>query len=417
MPCTFLPARRGAPEARVARTLALAMLAVGTMSDASGAQTLEGVSIHGFLSQGYMASQDYDYLAASSDGTFQFSEMGINFSSDVGDNLRIGTQIFARDLGNLGNNSIELDWAFGDYHWQDWLGFRAGKIKMPYGFYNETRDVDALRTSVLMPQGVYDQRYRDLMVAITGAEVYGSTPCRSWGSLDYQLIGGSTNMSPDGPVGQALNGSGAFTVREIRVDRCVGGALTWNTPGVPLRFGSTYSHVRWGADYALTDATLTFLAPMGAQPIETMESTNTRLLTSSAELSWGNVVLAAEHALWLGDLKNPYFAAEMNQESWYALASCRVADWLEAGTYYSVSYPDRDDRDGRKFARDNPGLPAYQMYQRDLTTSLRFDLNDFWMVKAEGHFIQGTGSLLAADQRTAGGKNWILFAAKTSFIF
>ena len=38
------------------------------------------VMIHGFISQGYLYSDKNDYLADTSDGTFQFNEMGINFS-------------------------------------------------------------------------------------------------------------------------------------------------------------------------------------------------------------------------------------------------------------------------------------------------------------------------------------------------
>ncbi|HAO21106.1 MAG TPA: hypothetical protein DCQ37_11925, partial [Desulfobacteraceae bacterium] len=86
----------------------------------------EGIDIHGFISQGYLYSNKNNYLGESEKGSFQFNELGINFSKDMTENLRIGMQFFSRDLGETGNNAVEVDWAFGDYHWHDWLGFRAG---------------------------------------------------------------------------------------------------------------------------------------------------------------------------------------------------------------------------------------------------------------------------------------------------
>ncbi len=387
------------------------VLALALGVPATEVQALDEIAIHGFLSQGFMGTQDYDYLAQSAEGTFQFSEMGINFSSVVGENLRIGSQIFARDLGTLGNNQIELDWAYGDYAWRDEFGFRAGKIKMPYGFYNETRDVDALRTAVLLPQGVYDQRFRDIMVAITGASIYGSTPWTAAGSLDYQGFWGMTNLHPEGSLGEVLNADGMFTVQSLDNRHAGGGAVVWNTPMDGLRLGATFSHVDWSYESALAEPLLAQLAPMGAQPIEVVRSKNTRFITNSGELSHGNFQLAAEHTLWLGDLANPFLGLKINREAWYGLASYRLNEWLEVGGYYSVFYADRDDKEGATQPI------AHMGYQKDWTTSIRFDVNDFWTVKAEAHFIKGTASLLTTDNFAEGGENWTLIAGKTSFVF
>ena len=91
----------------------------------------EDVDIHGFLAQGYLKTDKNNFLADTEDGTFEFNEMGINFVTGVTDRLRIGIQFFARDIGDLGNDEIVLDWGYGDYLWREWLGFRAGLIKIP----------------------------------------------------------------------------------------------------------------------------------------------------------------------------------------------------------------------------------------------------------------------------------------------
>jgi hypothetical protein len=38
------------------------------------------VAFHGFLSQGFLATSDYNYLGDTEDGSFQFTEVGVNAS-------------------------------------------------------------------------------------------------------------------------------------------------------------------------------------------------------------------------------------------------------------------------------------------------------------------------------------------------
>ena len=131
----------------------------------------DAVQVHGFISQGYMQSTENDFLGHTHEGTFEFNEFGINFSTELTDELRVGMQFFARDLGLLGNGELLVDWAYGDYKWKNWLGIRAGKIKMPLGLYNEYRDLDLARTNIFMPQGVYNETWRSTFNAIKGIDM------------------------------------------------------------------------------------------------------------------------------------------------------------------------------------------------------------------------------------------------------
>ena len=58
--------------------------------------------------------------------------------------------------------------------------------------------------------------------------------------------------------------------------------------------------------------------------------------------------------------------------------------------------------------------------QHDLAATLRFDLNDFWIVKVEGHFMHGTelinGGDVAPDILT-NPVNWGVFLVKTTGYF
>ena len=82
-------------------------------------------------------------------------------------------QLFSRDLGDAANNKINLDWAYADYRQWDWLGLRIGRVKLPIGLYNETRDMDMLRTCIVLPQGIYNELERDNLIALNGMGLYG----------------------------------------------------------------------------------------------------------------------------------------------------------------------------------------------------------------------------------------------------
>ncbi len=116
---------------KACRAAVAILLGASTVS----AQTEEpsDMQIHGFVSQGYIKTTRNNYLTDSArrQGSFDFTEVGINFTKQLNDKLRVGLQLFAHDLGPLGNYSPQFDWYYLDYHLFDWLGIRAGKTSCP----------------------------------------------------------------------------------------------------------------------------------------------------------------------------------------------------------------------------------------------------------------------------------------------
>src|SRR5438067_6861490 len=173
--------------------VAAALLAPGPAAavELSLSGQLPTLDVHGFISQGFLLTSANDYLADSSRGSFEFSEVGLNFTLPATDRLTLGVQIFSRKLGPLGDYRATLDWYYLDYHWRDWLGIRAGRVKLPFGLYNDISDVDSARTAVLLPQSIYPAQNRDFLLAQTGVEAYGYTRLGALGALDYRLYAGT----------------------------------------------------------------------------------------------------------------------------------------------------------------------------------------------------------------------------------
>lgn len=142
-------------------------------------------SFHGFGSQGFLASSDYNYLGHSKDGSFEFNEFGLNTSISPFNRTRITAQAFTFDVGNVGNYELILDYASLEYTVNDKFGLRAGRVRRPGGIYNHIQDVDLARTAILLPQGMYDARWRDFSTSIDGGLAFGNFSLGAGGGLSY----------------------------------------------------------------------------------------------------------------------------------------------------------------------------------------------------------------------------------------
>ncbi len=363
------------------------------------------MDIHGFVSQGFIMSDTYNYLTHNSkDGSFDYNEVGINFSKEMTDKLRLGIQLFARDLGDVANNKVSVDWAYGDYRVQDWLGIRAGRIKLPLGLYNETRDVDMLRTGIVMPQSVYADLLRDTVIAANGAGLYGNIDLSGAGSLDYQAISGVINTDNESGVQKYFDDGFGPTLTlngEMDPDIAYIGNLRWYTPLDGLLFGVSYLTMESENPVLLGGA------------ISTTQEFSTDVLTLSVEYTWEDLVVAAEYQTFEVESYLPSFDARTpnTSEGYYVSASYRFTELFSMGAHYSVFYADKDDKDGDTFSTKSDA------WEKDLALSLRFDINDYMVFKVEGHSVDGTARVVNADNPTKSEDDFYYGVAKVTFSF
>ena len=396
---------------------------LGATAAALSAMDAGPVEIHGFASQGYLITQDNDYLVPHSRrGSWDFNEVGLNFSTQATDKLRIGAQIYARDLGQFGNYQPELDWAYGDYRLVDELGVRVGRFKVPLGFYNETSDYDSTRTSVFLPQSIYDIRLRDFYSGINGVQAYGRLSLNSAGALNYQICGGNTNYSDDGSVAYYFNsglsdGAGMpVTTTDISSSSIAAANLQWEVPLDGMRIGYSVVHVRNLKGTAVATA---MNPPMGFNPFPT----NSYIPLGEYKVPiWNQWVASLEYVLgdWTfaseygrGHIGGSRFIGQtvpdIKSENWYLQTSYRFFEVWEGGVYYSNSVSATDEYEKSKSPDD---------YLRDLAFSLRYDVNDNFILKGEAHVVRGTQGGSVSTGSSAGlDPEWAYYAAKASFSF
>jgi len=378
-----------------------------------------------------MWSSEYDFLADTKGGTFQFNEAGLNLNVTLTPSFFIGMQTLARNLGDISNADLRLDWAQADYRWKDWLGIRAGIVKVPYGFYNETRDIDMLRTGVWLPTGVYNEVFREAYDNLYGAKLYGHLFAGLLGSFNYQFGYGSKDFEKGGGTWKMMEVGARYNdIDEVKVNEAFTSSLIWSLPLDGLRIGGTFATVSWTArGKAIEYLSMTSHLHLDLE----MKFRDTQIMAGDIEYTWGDLILAAEYMRLQTDilvnavfhnLLIPQVDYSRIIEGFYVSAAYALTDYFEFIMSYSWS-----SSDVANYYRTDDRPIGYTARLSDYCIAGRVDINDNWLFKAEIHLMDGTDwvnafnpDLTGTDEATnsAGGYDeqwWYLFAAKVTYNF
>ena len=372
--------------------------------------------IHGFGSVGYIHSSDNNVIEESTDGSFHFNDFGLNVGATFWDDVYVGFQVMSRDYGAVANNDIIVNWALINYQFKDQLGFKVGKIKRPVGLYGDLRDYDFLRTPILLPQSIYSETAREYYESYTGGAVYGAFDLGGGGRLGYDIYYGTEyTIEDDGGLARGMNSDESRFV-DGTIDYAFGGRLKWHTPLSGLLFAMSYSQLEANINTEswLMPVSMDFTLPVSHSVI------------FSTEYSHAGFTAAAEYEMSRGDYTytidmsrmgqpSTIYEGEMKGENYYIMCSYQFIDWFTLGAYYSVHTPNSDDRDGDELVAQ--GLDDYGAWQKDLALTTRFDITDFWLIKLEYHYVDGTASLQDVDNPDGYEKSWDYWSLKTTLNF
>jgi len=200
-------------------------------------------------------------------------------------------------------------------------------------------------------------------------------------------------------------------------------SLIWKAPLPGVRVGASYL-----ASVSNFAADITYSGTIGPSFVSIPTRTETRyeLVNScvgSVEYSRGDLKLVAEYyrdkvdnGTQITGLPGPPLKVGGTDkgEAWYVQGSYRVNDRFQVQAYYSVYWPDRSDKDGKRFARQGQ---EFRAWMKDLAITGRVDINRHWLVKLEFHRIDGGAGLSLVENPGGITKDWDLFAVKTTLHF
>ncbi|HAV61318.1 MAG TPA: hypothetical protein DCY13_03025, partial [Verrucomicrobiales bacterium] len=285
------------------------------------------------------------------------------------------------------------------------------------------QDVDLARTAVLLPQGVYDARWRDFSTSIDGGVLFGNFSLGNAGSLSYEAFAGVTNLDKDeGGVSRwIVDRTNGGEVTSFDQPLMIGGQLWWQTPLDGLRLGANLAQMYDFGFHARVPVSP--MGPFGPINAFTTGAGDVFFQQYSAEYMWNSWTFQAEYLTYefegatTTNVRSgstpiqPTARAPLlvRPDAWYVSAAYRFNHWLEVGTYYTEHYADRENRDGGPDAA-----------QKDLALSFRFDPTDWWILKLEGHYLRGTSLLQDAQNNPVADRTndpWFMLALKTTFSF
>lgn len=369
--------------------------------------------MHGFLGQGFTYTDHNQVFGTSQDGSLDFREMGVNASVKLLPNLLVSAQGIYRDTGGSDTLGTRLDFAQIDYSVPLFdsalvLGVRGGRVKVPFGLYNDTRDVLWTRPTVLLPQSIYFDTLalRQAMISADGGILYGRyTHGEHRLNLEFLTaqprdnVGGAPAFLTGLPNAQGeLDGRAMFIGRALYEWMGGRGRLMFSVVDLDRDFHSSSPSTPSG--------NIKVMYPLFSGQY------NAEKWSLTAEYGW----IASQRT----GFPLPPVLLNSTSENFYLQGEYRFTQDITGVLRYDVFHVDRDDRDGKRLSQLT-GLPSHRFYARDLTVGARWEFSRNFLLAADYHYVNGTAWLNAQDNpglmSGGGDSDWNLFTMMMSFRF
>jgi hypothetical protein len=343
----------------------------------------------GFISQGFVYTDDYNFAGHSDDGiSTDFREAAVFAMWRPNARMRVGGQVTARKIGSMTESEPQFDYLSLDTNvfdnGSDTFGVRLGKLKLKHGIHNSSREVPFARNSILLPQSMYVEETRDVQMAAIGGEAYGSQYLADY-RFDYSLFYG--NLRHDVTTEMLFfrqNLSGSFSGAQALISN----------------FALNSSTDKWRVETTIGQYTPSYdRGPLNELGLRNGDI-DVKLIAVGGEYNLEQVSFSAEyfrHYLDYTDLGGAFEDSDIRVfEAYYAQANWRVTPTVNLLVRYDITHRDAKDPNGRKAAA-LMGVPAHNYWSEDLTIGAGWRFSPNWLARAELHRIHGTARVPVAD--------------------
>ena len=391
------------------KLLAATLILVGCGIHANADGLPDGVQVHGFASQAVISTDHNNFFGATENkASLGFTELGANISWRLNPSLLLSAQAVSRRAGETDNGSPRLDYATLDYtiHASEdaRFGIYLGKIKNPYGLYNETRDVAFTRPSILLPQSIYLDRIRNFALSAPGLAVYGDQTL-AIGNLNYQfgVIRPDATDKETESVFLSYDRPGQIKGKTSYIGR-----VLFEQDNDRLKLGLTGISIRTHYQPGVSDALREGNISLDSWVLSVQYNAENWVFTSEYAQNRAN-----ENVFGAFFPSRPTIGS-----SYYVQGTFRLAPKWSALARYDVTYRDKHDKDGLIF-RAVTGGPAYSRFAKDMTAGLSYQLNNNWLLRGEFHRVDGTAWLPYSDNShpAATSRHWNMWLFQAAYRF
>lgn len=381
---------------------------------------------HGFISQSFIATDENDFLGTSSSGSFKANEAALNASWRPNQELLLSAQAIYKQIGNAKPKGTRLDYAIVDWRVLDTFshgaGVRIGRLKNPYGFFNETRDVAATNTSILLPESIYIDYLSQLFHTSDSVGAYAHNELET-GTFSFTTQFGRPILNDQ--IISTLVGGNA-TEGDISNERIALAKASYDHGSGLWR--AAVSYIRFDGDFKR--------GPSDPFYLQDGEISIQQALLS-VEFNWNKWQVLTEVQRRNSELRDIFsFSPRIYEKSlgYYLQLTYNATPELKIYARRDEVFRDKDDKHGRDYAAGLQQLNTFfnsmmlpysfdnqyhSAFAKDTTVGFRYSPNFEWSFAMELHFIDGTYWLpnlenpeLANQQRY-----WNMFLAQVAYRF
>lgn len=361
-----------------------------------------------FIAQDYVHTSHNPYATGETldDGSFDFREAGLNLNWNMASKLRFNTQVLAREEGEMIDDNFTLDLALLDYNFLQTMsqdgGIRLGRVKTPYGFYNDSRDLPSARPGVFLPS-IYFNNIRSLMLSTDGINLYDTLELEQ-GTLSLDVYYGQRQLD-DKTLEYKYLAQDYDGVDFKRLDKT----------GLKIKFepvniqGLSLAYSLLNIESGITPAPVA----LDSFIVNKFELQTIHHLLS-IQYRFDNVVLTAEGMQAKTHVKYRFtpnlrtVPEYLDSEGYYLQAEWAISSALSALIRYEEYTPYTDPR---YKAGSNYSSNSYNL-------AVRWNLNPSWMIQAQYGQHEGNADLPiypGLGDVSNLGKSWDIFALQISY--
>lgn len=387
----------------------------------------------GFVSQSGVYTSDNSFFGGNTDNRVsgEFSEAGVIGTGTLYDKFDFATQVISRRQGTLAEGNPKIDYLQVIYRFDEKMNynqaFKLGRFKTPLGFYNETREVPFTRSGIILPQGLYWEKVRNMRSFINGGQYM--LDFRS-GLSEYYLRASYGELQVDQAEINAQAGTdGTATVKAGNLSNF---ALFYDYDGGRVRLGLS----RMATDLEIIPSSTALVNPDGSFNIYNRRAgvdVNVNILSAEYNAQrWSYIVEYLRGKIFTGQLNAFFNGFTDYPEACYGQITYRTDNAVEFFVRYDSQENSGDDPRGSKFVsmqRDLlnkfhvpesvfPISPKYSRYAFDKTIGVGWRPTSDFLIRAEWHRVIGTSWIAnygLNSERLS--KEWDLVAIQLSYRF
>jgi hypothetical protein len=339
---------------------------------------------HGFAAQGLIAVDGSDFVSDDNSVSTQLTELGLNTSTQISANLRFAAQAVYLDGGNRYFKGARIDYLLLDWNFLNTEKFQGnfylGRFKNVHWLYSSTRDVPFARPSIILPQSVYFDGFRDIAVGGDGSALKLSYSDDNLGDVDVNFSYGTSPLSKE----QSQLILSQFSQGRIKQDFDAQASFYWRPALSQWRFGLSLLNSDFSYKGAQQDL---FSSGKFAFQFYTLNA-----LYEGEQWEFSGEIYQ-ERFVTTG-FYHPAFLQENIGQGMYGQARYQLNNDLTLLARYEKFYANKEDKKGKKLAASSGGLiPSYFAFQNDLVIGLSYDFNSNLKLRLEQHWMDGGARL------------------------